>query len=141
MDEDSSTMLAYSRFDPQFSQYVAFAAVSEPVVAYTAARREFLGRNGRHSAPAALSRNGMTEDTGDTIDPCSAMQLRLELAPGETHQLVVLLGACVGEDEARRVAAKYRVPQAAVAALDEAAQTWRNRLDSSRSRHRSRHST
>jgi cyclic beta-1,2-glucan synthetase len=129
MDEESSTMLAYSCFDPQFSQYVAFAAVSDPVVAYTAARREFLGRNGTHSAPAALSRNGMTEDTGDTIDPCSAMQIRLELAPGETHQLVVLLGACVGEDEARRVAAKYRAPEAAVGALDEAARTWRNRLD------------
>ncbi len=129
MDEDSSTMLAYSRFDPQFSQYVAFASVSDPVVAYTAARREFLGRNGAYSAPAALSRNGMTEDSGDTIDPCSAMQMRLELAPGETHQIVVLLGACVGEEEARRVVAKHRAPTAAVVALDEAAQTWRNRLD------------
>ncbi|MDP9176783.1 MAG: carbohydrate-binding protein [Gemmatimonadota bacterium] len=129
MDEASSTMLAHSSFDPQFSAYVAFNTVSEPITTYTAARREFLGRNGTHSAPAALSRDGMTKDTGDTIDPCSALQMRLELAPGETHQVVMLLGACAGENEARRLAAKYRAPEIAVAALDEAAQAWRNRLD------------
>jgi cyclic beta-1,2-glucan synthetase len=129
MDDATSTMFARSRFDPQFSEYVAYSSVSEPVAAYTAARREFIGRNGTHSAPAALLRSGMTQDTGDTIDPCSAMQVRLELAPGETRQLVVLLGACAGEDEARRVIAKYRAPEAAIAALDDTAQTWRDRLD------------
>jgi cyclic beta-1,2-glucan synthetase len=128
MDEASSAMFARNCFDPQFTAYVAFAALSEPIATYTAARREFIGRNGTPSAPAALSRHGMTKDTGDTIDPCSAMQVRIELAPGQTHRLVVLLGACRGEDEALRLIAQYRAPDSAVAAIDSAARSWRNRL-------------
>jgi len=128
VDENSSTMLARNGFDSQFSAYTAFTALSDPLVTWTAARREFIGRNGTPSAPAALLRNGMTEDSGDTIDPCSAMQVKVELAPGQSHQLVVLLGACTGEDEARKLVAKYRGAEAAVAALDTAAKTWRERL-------------
>jgi cyclic beta-1,2-glucan synthetase len=128
MDEASSAMLARNGFDPQFSDYVAFTTVSEPLATYTAARREFIGRNGSLSAPAGLSRTGMTEDIGDTIDPCSALQVRLELAPGETHQLVILLGACHGDDEAKRLIAQYRASDTAITALDAAARAWRDRL-------------
>ena len=128
VDEALSTMLARNGFDPQFSSYTAFTALSEPLVNWTAARREFIGRNGNPSAPAGLARNGMTKDAGDTIDPCSAMQIKLELAPGQTHQVVVLLGACAAEKEARQLVAKYRATDAAVAALDAAARAWRDRL-------------
>jgi cyclic beta-1,2-glucan synthetase len=126
--DDSSAMLARTCFDPQFSAYFAFSALSEPLVTYTAARREFIGRNGTLSAPAALARNGMTGDSGDTIDPCGAMQVKLELAPGASHQLVVLLGACPSEVGALELIKRYREPDAAVAALDSAARVWRDRL-------------
>jgi cyclic beta-1,2-glucan synthetase len=56
------------------------------------------------------------------------MQIKLELAPGQTHQVVVLLGACGAEKEARQLVAKYRATDAAVAALDAAARAWRDRL-------------
>ena len=55
-------------------------------------RREFIGRNGTPSAPAALQREGMTQDSGDTIDPCAAIQVKLELAPGQSCELVVFSG-------------------------------------------------
>ena len=129
VDEDSSAMVAWSCFDPQYSSLVAFTALSDPLATYTAARREFIGRNGTLSAPAALSRNGMTKDTGDTIDPCAAMQVRLELAPGQTHSLVVLLGGCEGEEKATQLIARYRAPDDAIAALDSAARVWRDRLN------------
>jgi cyclic beta-1,2-glucan synthetase len=126
--EASSTMLARSGFDPQFSSLIAFTALSDPLATYTAARREFIGRNGTLSAPAALARSGMTKDTGDTIDPCAAMQARVELAPGQSHRVVILLGGCQGEDEAMRLIAKYQRPDDASAALDSAARVWRDRL-------------
>ncbi len=129
IDEATSTMFARNRFDPQYSGYVAFTSLSDDLATYTAARREFIGRNGTLSAPAALARHGMTKDTGDTIDPCAAMQVRLELAPGETHRLVILLGACTGEDEAIRLISKYRGPDDAVAAIDSAVRVWRDRLN------------
>jgi len=128
IDENTSAMFARSCFDPQFSSLIAFTAVSDPLFTYTAARREFIGRNGTPSAPAALARSGMTKDTGDTIDPCAAMQMRLEIAPGETHRIAIVLGACQGEDEATRLIRKYCNPDDAVAALDSAARVWHDRL-------------
>jgi cyclic beta-1,2-glucan synthetase len=128
VDEGLSSMLAWSCFDPQFAKYAAFAAISEPLSTYTAARREFLGRNGNVSAPAGLGRNGLTRDVGDTIDPCSALQAEIELQPGESRQMVILLGACEGEEEALRLVSRYRGPDAATAALDSAVRVWRDRL-------------
>ncbi len=128
IDENTSAMFARSCFDPQFSSMVAFTALSDPLFTYTAARREFIGRNGTPSAPAALLRSGMTKDTGDTIDPCAAMQVRFELAPGETHRIAIVLGACGDEDEAKRLIQKYRNPDDAVAELDSAARVWGDRL-------------
>jgi cyclic beta-1,2-glucan synthetase len=128
IDEPSSSMYARTCFDPQFAAYTAFSALSDPLATYTAARREFIGRNGTPSAPAALSRETMTRDVGDTIDPCAALQARIELAPGESHRMVALLGATVGQDEAARLIAKYRAPDDAAAAIDKAASVWRERL-------------
>ncbi|HUQ19536.1 MAG TPA: glucoamylase family protein [Gemmatimonadaceae bacterium] len=128
VDEPSSAIFARSCFDTQFAAYTAFSALSDPLATYTAARREFIGRNGTPSAPAALAREGMTRDVGDTIDPCAALQTRIELAPGQTRRIVILLGATIGQDAASQLIAKYRAPDAAVAALEKAAKAWRDRL-------------
>ena len=57
------------------------------------------------------------------------MQIRLELAPGQTHQARRAAGGMWrGEEEARQLVAKYRATDAAVAALDDAARVWRDRL-------------
>jgi cyclic beta-1,2-glucan synthetase len=128
VDESQSAIFARSCFDPQFAAYTAFSAMSEPLATFTAARREFIGRNGTPSMPAALAREGMTGDVGDTIDPCAALQARIELAPGQTQRIVLLLGATTGHDEANQLISKYRSPDDAAAALEKSAETWRERL-------------
>jgi cyclic beta-1,2-glucan synthetase len=52
----------------------------------------------------------------------------LELAPGETRTVVVLLGAAGDETEARATIEKLRTPAHAEAALGAAVQRWRDRL-------------
>ncbi|MDO8501759.1 MAG: glucoamylase family protein [Gemmatimonadaceae bacterium] len=128
MAADGQVMLARNYFDPVFSSRVAFTALSEPVAAFTAARREFIGRNGTLSAPMAIMRETLTGDIGDTIDPCGALQSRVELAPGETRDIVVLLGAGDGPEDAISLFEKYKHADAANAALDHAARVWRARL-------------
>jgi cyclic beta-1,2-glucan synthetase len=128
-DRTQQVMLAQNTFDPQFAAWTAFHAMSEPVAAHTGSRREFLGRNGTPSAPAAL-RAGATLSgaTGLGLDPCAALQCVLELPPGESREVVILLGAAPDEAAARGLLAEYRDAGRARAALERTVAGWNARL-------------
>ena len=127
-DEPTQAMLARNYFDPQFAQFVAFASVSEMVMSYTADRREFLGRNGTPASPAAVQRSGLSGTIGVTIDPCGVLQFPVTLAPGETKEIVMLLGAGATEAGALEILKRLREKGAASAALDRAISRWKQRL-------------
>jgi cyclic beta-1,2-glucan synthetase len=128
-DRAQQVVLAQNTFDPQFASWTAFHAMSETVTAHTASRREFLGRNGTAAAPAAL-RAGATLSgaTGSGIDPCAALQCTLELQPGESREIVFLLGAAADETAARALLGEYRDVGRAEAALEHTAAGWTKRL-------------
>jgi cyclic beta-1,2-glucan synthetase len=121
-------MIARNYFDPLFARRTAFFSTSEKVAGWTAARREFIGRNGDHSDPAALKRSGLSGDIGDTTDPCAVLQSIISIGPGETREIVFLLGAAEGDEAALALHKRYAEPGAARAALDHAARVWRARL-------------
>ena len=128
MMSDGQMMFARNHFDPYFSSRVAFSAVTEKVISFTAARREFIGRNGTLAAPAAMQRQALGGEIGDTIDPCAALQSQIVLEPGESREVVILLGATTSSDEAIALFEKYGRPDAARDALDQAAAAWQKRL-------------
>lgn len=128
MAAGNQVMLGRNYFDPQFDTRVALAGMSEHVTSYTAARREFLGRNGTMAAPAALERDGLSDETGDTIDPCAALQSQVTLEPGESKEFVFLLGAAADQQSAVDLYHRYGNANAAREALDQSAKAWRDRL-------------
>ncbi|HVE78216.1 MAG TPA: glucoamylase family protein [Gemmatimonadaceae bacterium] len=127
-DRDHGAIFARNFFDPQFAGLVAFCAASEPVASHTADRREFLGRNGSAADPAGLRAGTLSGATGTGIDPCAALRCVLSLAPGETRELVILLGAADGDDAARRVVAEYRDVGRAATAVAGTLEGWVRRL-------------
>jgi cyclic beta-1,2-glucan synthetase len=134
-ESEHGVMLARNFYDPQFASALAFHAMTEPVAAWTGSRHEFLGRNGAASAPAALRQDGRLSGTaGSGIDPCAALQCTVELEPGESREIAILLGA--GEDEvtARRLLGEYRDVSRARAALDRSVAGWARRLGAIRVR-------
>jgi cyclic beta-1,2-glucan synthetase len=124
---DTGAIYARNFFDPQFASRVGFCAISEPVASYTADRREFIGRNGTAAAPSGLARR-LSGTTGAGIDPCAALRCVLTLRPGDTRELVVVLGAAEGEEGADRAVAEYRDVRCAQAALQRNVERWENRL-------------
>jgi cyclic beta-1,2-glucan synthetase len=118
---------AQNFFDPQFASWVAFCAMSEPLASHTADRREFLGRNGTVAAPIGLLRP-LAGTTGVGVDPCAALRCVLTLAPGESRDLVVVLGAARGDEAARAVVSEYRNVERAAAAIAHNVARWRERL-------------
>jgi cyclic beta-1,2-glucan synthetase len=112
---------------------VAFCSLSEPVTGHTADRREFLGRNGSVAAPVGLHAP-LAGTTGIGVDPCAALRCILELAPGETRELVVVLGAAEGDEAARRAVSEYRDVNRAKAAVAANERSWAERLSAVRVR-------
>jgi len=128
-DETHGAVLATNCFNPSFDTLRAFAALSEPLVGYTGDRREFLGRNGTLADPAAL--RGAAELARNTlagVDPCGVLQCAVTLEPGETRDIVMLLGAAGSDDEAKSLLAEYGDPARAIAALEQSVADWKRRL-------------
>jgi cyclic beta-1,2-glucan synthetase len=128
-DQPSEALFALNTFNPAFAHMRTFAALSEPLASFTGDRREFLGRNGSLSDPVAL-RDGapLSGMTFAGTDPCGALQCMLVIEPGETRELVALLGAADSDDAARALVARYRDVGRASAALEESRAAWTRRL-------------
>ncbi len=124
LDGADGPVLARNAYNADFSEAVAFADVSLRPRTATGDRAEFLGRNGSAAAPAALKRVGLSGRFGAGLDPCAALLAPLELQPGEAKEVIFVLGQAASADEARRLAARYRRPDEAAAALLEVRRNW-----------------
>jgi cellobiose phosphorylase len=79
---------------------VVFAQVSGRERSVSGNRTEFIGRNGSLASPAAMRRKRLSGMTGAGLDPCAAIQTRIELAAGQTREIVFVFGAARDADEA-----------------------------------------
>jgi cyclic beta-1,2-glucan synthetase len=123
-DEAAKTLYARNPYHPSYGHRVTFAALEPAAVSHTADRTEFLGRNGSVRAPAALRRFALARRTGAGLDPCAALQTRIDLAPGEEKTIFFLLGQADDETHARELVQRYRQPAQADAALHQTRQRW-----------------
>ena len=121
-------MLGQNFFDQQYAHQVGFLAMTGPIQSYTGDRREFIGRNGTPARPAALSKTMLGEMVGEMVDPCGALQTVITLEPGESQDVVVLLGAHDSVEHARELVQRYCGVQRAGAEVDRSLGAWQNRL-------------
>jgi cyclic beta-1,2-glucan synthetase len=88
---------------------VAFVDLAGKQLAWTGDRTEFLGRNGALDHPSALVGDAaLSNRVGAGLDPCGALQARLELRPNERAEIVCFLGQAATTEEARSLIARYR---------------------------------
>ena len=76
-----------------------------------------------------MKQERLTGDTGAGLDPCAAVQLTLELEPGESAEVTFLLGQAPNETEARALVQRFRDPSNVEATLQETRGWWDNLLD------------
>jgi cyclic beta-1,2-glucan synthetase len=129
LDEQSGAIFARNPYNNEFADRVAFADMSIKKRTVTCDRKEFLGRNRAPSRPAALRRASLSGRTGAGFDPCAAMQAMIELEPGETREIVFLLGEAGTKDEARAIVRRYRQTSIANEAFEQVLAHWDRVLD------------
>jgi cyclic beta-1,2-glucan synthetase len=123
-DETTGAILATNAYNREFAGHVAFAHVSDPVHSATGDRGLFIGRNGALAKPAGMQTPALPARFGAGLDPCAALHARIELAPGASHRIVLVLGQGTSEDHARELIRRHGRVEAAEAALGKVEAAW-----------------
>jgi cyclic beta-1,2-glucan synthetase len=132
VDLKTGALLARNFYNTDFSQEVAFVDVANSARTFSGDRREFLGRNGSMSNPAALNRERLSGETGAGLDPCGAVQVTFDLANAEERETLFFLGAGRDLAHAQNLIERCRGVGAAETALQDAGQYWQQTLDAVR---------
>ncbi|CAN5925688.1 hypothetical protein BH11MYX4_BH11MYX4_14230 [soil metagenome] len=132
LDRARACLLATCHWNAEFGERVAFLASEREVHGCTADRTEFLGRGGDYARPDALERWGLSGRLDPGVDPCAALQVHLELAPGEELVTHFVLGQAPGRDEATSLVERFRDRAAVDAAWSATTAFWDGLLGSVR---------
>jgi len=136
-DPQTGALLAVNPYNTDFAGRTAFFDVvvapapgaSIPgTTSFTGDRAGFLGTFGSTADPAAMSQPCLDGVVGAALDPCAAIRVPLDLAPGQTRTVVFRLGAGTTVEEARTLVARWRGAQAAVDSLDAVRHHWQRTL-------------
>jgi cellobiose phosphorylase len=111
--------------DPDKERF--FAVCGEPVSYYCGDRDKFVGNYRSYSNPAGIS-DGLKNDLNYCGNSCGALQSDIELKPGETVELVYLLGKKPGA-EVPALMALYKNSGFIDEQLSELKKYWHGKLD------------
>ena len=108
-DALTRALFARNAWRAEFGSRIAFADLSGLQTSWTCDRTEFLGRLGAADRPAALVHGTpLSGRVGAALDPCTALQMAIDLAPGAQTEVVFLLGDAAAEAGAQALITKYR---------------------------------
>jgi len=111
VDAKSGALYARNQYSTEFSDRLAFFDVDDRARTVSGDRREFIGRNGGLAAPAALAANVQLSNRGGAgLDPCAAIQLHVDLAPGAIEEVFFLIGEGMDRAESLALIQQIQVP-------------------------------
>ena len=111
--------------DPRKNRF--FGVSGAAVSAYCGDRDKFVGNYRSYASPAGIT-EGLKNDLNYCGNSCGALQSDIELKPGETKEIVYLMGNKTS-DEANELIDKYAKPEKVEADLNELKSYWHGMLD------------
>jgi cyclic beta-1,2-glucan synthetase len=102
-DLQSQSLFARNSYEPELCERIAVAASTPASTAFTGDRTAFIGRNRSLRDPAAMEHERLTGDLGAGLDSCAALQVIVEIDPGQTTEITFLLGQADDEEKARAI--------------------------------------
>jgi len=110
--------------------YTAFMATSEPLRSFDCDKESFFGLYNNDDRPQAMRDERLAGRCGRFGDPIAALQVAVELAPGESRTIVFTLGAAEdGKEDAAELASRYTGVEQSAAALEDVHAFWSRFID------------
>ncbi len=125
-DEALNAILIDNVYNADFRGLRAFLACSESGVSYTGSRLKFFGTGMDISNPAGM-REELDSNTGAGVDACAVLKTTIRLNPGESKEIVFL----VGQDNSEKVTeiiGAFRSTESAGNELEKVKDSWTRRL-------------
>jgi cyclic beta-1,2-glucan synthetase len=123
-DDEAQALLAQNSYHPEYGERVAFTAVTPQAESYGGDRTAFIGRNRSLANPLAMELTRLSQRTGAGLDPCAALQVTLEMAPGERRDITCMLGQADSVAQARELVQGFREDQAFEDSFDQTRAWW-----------------
>ena len=128
VDLNGSLIYATNPYNQEFSDHVSFLQTDDSTNSFTCDRKEFLGRNGMLKNPAAMKRSKLSGKKGVALDPCAAIQVFFDIAPGQKREIVFRLGTGRNTEDANNLIQRFRGSGSAFTALEGVWQYWSHTL-------------
>lgn len=128
-DPITNVLFARNRYNTAFADRVAFFDVDGNEKSFTCDRVEFIGRNGSLANPDALLRKQLSGRTGAGLDPCTALQVIVNLPPEEEREVIFRIGAGKNEEETRELVQRIKGSLFAHEAQSKVHGQWNHILD------------
>ena len=126
--DPSGALFARNTYASEFAARVAFLDCSELQRTVSGDRWEVIGRNGTPARPACMTRVRLSGRVGAGLDPCLALQVPLELAPGQEREVAFTLGSGRDLGDARTLVSRFRGTGPARTALEGVWAYWNRTL-------------
>ena len=106
------------------------ALVGAPMTGYDTARESFIGTYGSYKEPQAVINGKCSGSNAYGDNSCGSVQTELELQPGESKELMVMVGIGDANAVGKKVLAEYGSTARADEELAKLKKQWHSELDS-----------
>ncbi len=128
-DPHSGALFARNAYGRECANRVVFAQVSERERSRDAATApSSSAATASLASPAAMRRKRLSGRAGAGLDPCAAIQARIELAEGQEREIVFVFGAAGNTDEAQQLIQRFGGRAGARQALEAVWEYWNRTL-------------
>ncbi|PYI85436.1 MAG: cyclic beta 1-2 glucan synthetase, partial [Verrucomicrobia bacterium] len=128
IDPKTQALMARNPFNTDFADRMVFVDVDAPSQTLTGDREEFLGRNNCLEDPRAMRRVRLSGKVGAGLDPCGALQVKVELARDEEREIIFRLGAAPNLADAQQLIQRFRGTHPSRTALESVWHYWNRTL-------------
>jgi N,N'-diacetylchitobiose phosphorylase len=128
--QDNLTPDAEEVFIHDIARHAWMALVGAPLAGYDTSRDAFLGPYRSYHNPLVVERGQCTNSNAYGDNACGSLQTNLTLQPGESRQVLVMLGIGDARSVGQRTVAEYGSLERAEAELRDLKDNWHAKLGS-----------